>query len=63
MKTWEGLLRCHAVFMGMAKAVYVRDEETDLWERAERYAKARRLTMSALVLTALEAYLAGVDDG
>jgi hypothetical protein len=48
--------------MGIAKAVYVRDEETELWERAERYAKARRLTMSALVLTALEAYLAD-DDG
>jgi hypothetical protein len=42
----------------MAKAVYVRDEDVELWERAERYAKARRLTMSALVLTALEAYLA-----
>ena len=62
MKAWEGLRRCQPVFMGMAKAVYVRNEETELWERAERYAKARRLTMSALVLTALEAYLAD-DDG
>lgn len=41
------------VFMGMAKAVYVRDDDVELWERAEAYAKARRLTMSALVLTAL----------
>jgi hypothetical protein len=49
--------------MGMAKAVYVRDEDVELWERAERYAKARRLTMSALVLTALEAYLATEKSG
>lgn len=61
-KAWEDLRRHHAVFMGMAKAVYVRDKETELWERAERYAKARRLTMSALVLTALEAYLADAED-
>lgn len=45
----------------MAKAVYVRDSETELWERAEEYARARRLTMSALILTALEAYLADED--
>jgi hypothetical protein len=49
--------------MGMAKAVYVRDEDIELWARAERYAKARRLTMSALVLTALEAYLAAEKSG
>ncbi len=54
----EDLRIAHDGFMGMAKAVYVRDEDVELWERAERYAKARRLTMSALVLTALEAYLA-----
>ena len=29
-----------------------------LWERAERYAKARRLPMSALIMTALEQFLA-----
>jgi hypothetical protein len=44
--------------MGMAKAVYVRDQDVPLWERAERYARERRLAMSALVLTALEEYLA-----
>jgi hypothetical protein len=45
------------ICMGYAKAVYIRDEEVELWERAEKYAKARRLTMSALILTALEQYL------
>lgn len=45
----------------MQKAVYVRDEDLDLWQRAEAYAKARRLPMSALVMTALEAYLADHD--
>ncbi|WP_165367763.1 hypothetical protein [Phytoactinopolyspora endophytica] len=49
--------------MGIAKAVYVKDDDVRLWERAEQYAKARRLTMSALVLTALEAYLDERDDG
>ena len=44
-------------FMGMAKAVYVKDDDVELWRRAEAYAKARRLNMSALVLLALEAYL------
>jgi hypothetical protein len=43
--------------MGMTKAVYVRDEDLDLWDRAERYARARRLAMSALIMTALERYL------
>ncbi|PSK90580.1 hypothetical protein CLV30_1385 [Haloactinopolyspora alba] len=46
---------------GKAKAVYVKEDDVELWERAEAYAKAHRLTMSALVLTALEAYLP--DDG
>ena len=48
--------------MGMHKAVYVRDEDVALWERAERYAKARRMPISGLVLAALEAYLAEEDD-
>ena len=49
--------------MGIAKAVYVRDEDVELWARAERYAKARRMPISGLVMTALEAYLAVIDDG
>ncbi|WP_171906684.1 hypothetical protein [Jiangella alba] len=48
--------------MPLTKAIYVRDEDVELWERAQAYAKARRLNMSALVLLALEAYLGGQDD-
>lgn len=52
----------------MAKAVYVKDEDVELWRRAESFARQRRLTMSALVLTALEQYLGdppvdGPDSG
>jgi hypothetical protein len=43
--------------MGKQVSVYVRDEDLEVWERAERYARARRLPMSALVMTALERYL------
>ena len=43
--------------MGHQVSVYVRDDDLDVWERAERYAKARRLSMSALIMTALEWYL------
>jgi hypothetical protein len=48
--------------MGKQVSVYVRDEDLDVWERAERYARARRLPMSALVMTALERYLATEDE-
>jgi hypothetical protein len=48
--------------MGTTKAVYVRDDDAELWARAETYAKARRLPMSALIMNALEAYLADDDD-
>ena len=48
--------------MGMAKAVYVRDADTELWARAEAYARSQRLTMSALVLTALERLLADLPE-
>jgi hypothetical protein len=44
--------------MGRQVSVYVREQDLALWERAERYARERRLAMSALVLTALERYLA-----
>lgn len=43
--------------MGMHKAVYVRDEDVELWERAEAYAKKRRMPVSGLVMAALETYL------
>jgi hypothetical protein len=45
--------------VGRQVSVYVRDEDADLWAQAEQYARMRRLSMSALVLTALEQYLAG----
>ncbi|NED99312.1 hypothetical protein [Phytoactinopolyspora halotolerans] len=48
--------------MGVQKAVYVREEDVQLWRRAEAYAKARRLSMSALVMTALEQFLADAGD-
>jgi hypothetical protein len=48
--------------MGMHKAVYVRDEDVALWERAEAYAKARRMPVSGLIMTALEKYLAAEGD-
>lgn len=38
-------------------SVYVRAEDRPLWERAEEHARKRRLSMSALVMTALEEYL------
>lgn len=48
--------------MGMHKAVYVRDEDVELWERAERYARARRMPVSALIMNALQAYLDEPED-
>jgi hypothetical protein len=47
--------------MGLSKAVYVRDEDVALWARAERYARARRMPVSGLVMLALESYLAEHD--
>jgi hypothetical protein len=47
--------------VGGAKTIYVREADADVWQKAEQYARARRLSMSALVLTALEAYL-GEDE-
>ena len=43
--------------MGIAKAVYVKDDDLPLWQRATAYARRQRLTMSALILLALEDYL------
>jgi hypothetical protein len=49
------------LYMGKQVSVYVREDDLPLWERAERFARSRRLAISALVLTALEAYLAEHD--
>ena len=45
----------------MQKAVYVRAEELELWRRAEVYARERRMTVSGLVMAALERYLSTED--
>lgn len=44
------------------RTIYVAERERELWERAEAYARERRLAMSALVMMALEAYLAEQGD-
>jgi hypothetical protein len=44
------------------KTIYVRVEDQDLWQRAEAYAKARRLPMSGLIMTALEKYLQEIQS-
>jgi hypothetical protein len=43
------------------KTIYVREADDGIWQRAVAYARARRLTMSALIMTALEEYLARHD--
>lgn len=48
--------------MAGQRSIYVRLEDEPLWERAAAYAKAHRLPMSALIMTALEAYLADQAD-
>ena len=40
--------------MGKPKTIYIRDEDFELWDRAQELAKARRMNMSALILHALE---------
>lgn len=44
--------------MGKQVSVYIRDEDLELWERAEAHARRHRMPMSGLVMTALEEYLA-----
>lgn len=39
------------------KTIYVRESDDRVWRRATIYARNRRLTMSALIITALEYYL------
>lgn len=49
--------------MGRAAAIYVREADLPLWERAERYARERRMPVSGLVMLALERFLAENDPG
>lgn len=39
------------------RTIFVRDEDMELWERATQFASAHRWSMSALIMTALEAYI------
>lgn len=48
--------------MGMHKSLYVKDEDIELWQRAEEYARKRRMPVSGLVMAALERYLEQVGD-
>lgn len=48
--------------MGKQVSVYVRASDVPLWERAEDYAREHRLAMSALIMLALERFLAGNDS-
>jgi len=50
--------------MGKQVSVYVRDDDLDLWERAEAYARRRRMPVSGLIMAALEAFLTDAEpDG
>lgn len=49
---WDDL-----VSMGKQVSVYIRAEDLQLWERAERHARERRMPVSGLVLTAIQEYL------
>jgi hypothetical protein len=42
-------------------SVYIRAQDLPLWQRAERYARTRRMPMSGLVMAALERYLTEQD--
>jgi hypothetical protein len=44
--------------VGRQVSIYVRAQDLPLWERAEQYARARRMPVSGLVMAALERYLA-----
>lgn len=48
--------------MGMQKGIYVKDADLGLWDRAVAYAESQRITMSALIMNALERYLAEVEQ-
>jgi hypothetical protein len=39
------------------KTIYVRQDDMRIWQQAGAYAKERRLSKSALIMTALEVYL------
>lgn len=42
---------------GDQTTIYIREEDRDLWRRAQEFARARRVPMSGLVMLALAEYL------
>jgi hypothetical protein len=48
--------------VGKHKSIYVRAEDLELWQRAEAYARERRMTASGLVMMAIERYLDAEDS-
>jgi hypothetical protein len=40
-----------------AKSIFVRESDMELWDRAVRFARQRRMSMSGLIMLALESYL------
>jgi hypothetical protein len=47
-----------SIMVGKKKTIYVTGRDADLWDRAATYARDNRLSMSALLLMALERFLA-----
>ena len=43
--------------------IYVREEDRELWEWVQAYARAHRMTVSAVVMTAIERYRAEREQG
>lgn len=48
--------------MGQAKNIWISDRDKDLWAWVERYAHERRMSVSAVIMTALEQFR-GEQDG
>lgn len=48
--------------MSPNKTLYIRDDDVPYWEQAERWAKAGRRSISQLVTTALQRYMASPSD-
>lgn len=47
---------------GKQVSIYVRADDLELWQRAEAYARERRMSASGLVMLALERYLDAEDS-
>lgn len=49
------------IHVGSQTTVYIRDDDQELWARAEKFARARRVPMSGLIMLALQRYLDDED--